>query len=267
LQQRDYGDDRSYSRDLDRRDRSGESGMGREDEKRREYNRESVEVEEGMQFEPTGDVDAEKKKKYSSKKVNALFKNSKDSAVPSEDRDKGNEDAGGGIVRWVSISSQFGTLLGLAGGIFLLKVIPLIVWACVPHHQTHKQQALWQLLPLSHEQKVYWLQQNPDEFARIEAWLIVDALYFASPVAVDLLLGFLFEFIDGASGDKTFPASRLHLLPHAVMFLLCTPIAYFMYDHGKELFVSLAPVGVPLAPIVYVQAQPQQQQQQYYTSY
>ncbi|ORY38564.1 PRP38-domain-containing protein [Rhizoclosmatium globosum] len=116
---RDYDDDRSYRReessrrDLDRgdRDRDLDRRRDRDDDtfSRRRSDGEITEPPHEVDEEPLGSTAAEeaekKKKKYSSKKVNALFKKSKDSGSTSASKDKSGDDgdAGGGSKESMSI--------------------------------------------------------------------------------------------------------------------------------------------------------------------
>ncbi|KAJ3075674.1 hypothetical protein HDU98_007231 [Podochytrium sp. JEL0797] len=96
------GDDRSYRRDVDRSDR--DEGRSRDVEGGR-HSEERERKEEKDPFEPsTEDADAaKKKKKWSSKKVNALFKKSKDSSAVAETRTSDGGATGGGSRETMSI--------------------------------------------------------------------------------------------------------------------------------------------------------------------
>ncbi|KAI8607072.1 hypothetical protein BC830DRAFT_1159576 [Chytriomyces sp. MP71] len=141
-----------------------------------------------------------------------------------------------------STSSQIALLLGISGGLFLLKFLPAVVYIVVP--TKHKHGLLQQALPLNPNQKEFWLRQHPDEYHRIEEWLILDALCLGAPVAINLLGGFLLEFMDALSGDKAYTASKYWLVPHIIMVILFVPPLWFLYQHGRELFVNLEPVDV-----------------------
>ncbi|ORY38562.1 hypothetical protein BCR33DRAFT_720606 [Rhizoclosmatium globosum] len=166
----------------------------------------------------------------------------------------------------VSVASQFGILLGISGAIFVGKFVPLVVFALFPHHNTHKHTVLkwtFNVIGLNEAQKHFWLEVHPKELARIEAWVIVDALFIASPIALGLLGGFWLEFVDGASGDKSFPASKYWLWPHVAAVVGVVPCLWMMWVHGKEIYVQLAiqPTAVPMQPLqqqqLYGSAQPQ----------